>query len=368
MRFSSVQKITGSVLLSGLLGLMWWMLPTNSSQPLSAERLPVEALLTAAEPFADPPAEWDYQFPADHGAHPEQFGEYWLVAGRLHTPRQQTLGFQLAFYRLALTTDATHRTSHWAAQQVYRAQLVLDSAQDGWAEERYSREALGLSGAEPYSVWLEAWSLVFDPECDCWRLHVALDDQRLNLRLQAATAPPLPITGVPGLTVAQPGSHGYWWPDLQVQGQWQYGAEEHAVTGEAVLEHVWGRRLPVAQGQLTLNRLWLVLDEGTALRCLQLRRRGGGGRLLGECVLWSAQSDSPAWQPSSDRLRPLDSTQTPLTWLLERPAQALQVEFAAVRPQARNGLLPAWSGLLKGRGERDGQALSGWGWLEFTQP
>lgn len=339
-------------------------------QSAAAQRLPIGELLTAAEAFADPPAEWDYQFPADHAAHPEQFGEYWLVVGRLHTPEHHTLGFQLAFYRLTLAAEAVQSASHWRTQAVYRAQLVLDSAQGKVAEERYSRDALGLSGTEHYAIWLEDWSLVFVPDCDCFRLQAMLDNQRLTLTLDAATAPPLPITGVPGLPVSQPGSHGYWWPDLQVHGQWQVGAEHHAVTGEAILEHVWGRRLPVAQGQLTLNRLWLVPEEGTALRCLQLRRRGGGGRPLGECLVWSAHSPTSAWQPDVDRLQPLDAVRSapPPTWLLERPAQSLRVEFTAVQPHMREGLLPVWSGLLSGYGEHAAQTLSGWGWLESTQP
>lgn len=339
-------------------------------------RLPIGALFAAAERFADPPADWDHRFPVDHGVHPDQFGEYWLFAGRLDDDPGIT-GFQLVFYRLALTPDPLPTDSAWVPRQIYRAQLVLDGPQSGGphsggphsgeavAEERYSRDALGLSGADRQSVWLEDWAMNFEPDCGCFILRAATGDLAIELTVNPGGKEPIPITGVPGPEFGEPGSHGYWWPGLRIHGR----MGDDPVAGEAVLEHVWGRRLPVAQGQLTLNRLWLELTDGTALRCVQLRRRGGGGTPLGGCLAVSPEGElhQPGRRDHELTTTGFSPNGYPLDWSLNWPALDLTLAFEPQRRQPPHAfMLPIWSGLLQGGGDRNGQSVQGWGWLELS--
>lgn len=351
--------------------LLLWMGLWNAS-PVRQEPAvaPVmEGLTEMAEGFADPPREWDYRFPKDHGGHPEQFGEYWLYTGLLEDATNTPLGFKLAIYRLALTPEPVVSESAWSTREIFWAQLVLDAGPHGkpQEEERFSRGAAGLSGAQDGRIWVDDWSVTYRPDCACFSLTAATDAVSLDLTLFPETPEPIPFKGVPGLETAEPGAHGYWWPRQRIQGQVHDAAGSRQVTGAAMLEHAWGRRLPVAQGQMTLNRFWVALADGTSIRCVQLRRRSGGGIPLGDCLWLSAGGESRqisgrGLEPSTRR-----SAEYPLQWNLQSSETSTSLSLSTDQKRAPLDFrLPAWSGLMQAEGTRDGQPLEGWGWLELS--
>ncbi|MGM0812779.1 MAG: lipocalin-like domain-containing protein [Pseudomonadota bacterium] len=350
-----------------LAGLYYW--DTDPEHPAPEATLSPDSLSAAAEAFSDPPAEWEYRFPADHGNHPEQFGEYWWFAGRLRDDTGRMRGFQLAIYRLALSREPPDTASRWDTRDLYRGQFLLEpyGSDPVHAEERFGRDALDLSGSDEQRAWIEDWSVVHDPDCRCFRLRASTSDSRLHLTLHPSTPKPVHLRGIPGLDPLEPGSHGYWWPGLQVTGEFEHEGELASVTGDAVLEHVWGRRLPVAQGQLTLNRLWLSLDDGTAVRCMQLRRRGPGGVPLGDCLIHAPDAE-PA-RIASAALAPVEAGDGdyPLHWRLEADEPRIALGIRAPRERAAPAFrLPLWSGLMQADGSLKGEPVQGWGWLELS--
>jgi len=64
---------------------------------------------------------WDFQFPRDHGSHPEFRTEWWYYTGNLDGPNGEEFGFQLTFFRSALTPEEAERPSTLASNQVYMA-------------------------------------------------------------------------------------------------------------------------------------------------------------------------------------------------------------------------------------------------------
>ena len=117
------------------------------------------------------------QFPRDHGAHPEYQIEWWYYTGNLHTDDGKAFGYQLTFFRFALTPQMPERTSGFATNQVYMAHFAVTDAANGeyFCFERRSRGAGGLAGAtgDPtYKVWLEDW-FATETAPGVMRLHVA---------------------------------------------------------------------------------------------------------------------------------------------------------------------------------------------------
>ena len=102
-------------------------------------------------------------FPADHGAHPDYRSEWWYFTGNLATREGRHFGFQLTFFRFALSPDEPVRDSAWASRQIWMAHFAVSDPGAGRFEfrERLSRGALGLAGARtlPLAVWLDDWRL-----------------------------------------------------------------------------------------------------------------------------------------------------------------------------------------------------------------
>jgi predicted secreted hydrolase len=104
-----------------------------------------------------------FVFPDDQGPHPEYQTEWWYYTGNLETSTGRHFGYQLTFFRRALTPALASRASDWAANQIYFAHFALTDVQSNehFAAERFSRGAAGLAGAvgNPHRVWLENWEL-----------------------------------------------------------------------------------------------------------------------------------------------------------------------------------------------------------------
>ncbi|MGH2541497.1 MAG: lipocalin-like domain-containing protein, partial [Ardenticatenaceae bacterium] len=64
-------------------------------------------------------------FPDAFGPHPDYQSEWWYYTGNVETVSGRPFGYQLTFFRRALTPDAPARESALAANQVYMAHFAL---------------------------------------------------------------------------------------------------------------------------------------------------------------------------------------------------------------------------------------------------
>ena len=122
------------------------------SDTLGAEESAGYARALAPRPFV---------FPADHGPHPEFKTEWWYYTGNLAAADGRRFGYQLTFFRIALTPQPIPRASAWGVNQLTMAHFAVTDAEGKRfvSAERFARNALGLAGAqaEPFRVWLEDW-------------------------------------------------------------------------------------------------------------------------------------------------------------------------------------------------------------------
>ena len=104
----------------------------------------------ADERFARALEPMTFQFPRDHGAHPEYQIEWWYYTGNLRTDNGEAFGYQLTFFRFALTPQMPERISHFATNQVYMGHFAVTDAANNeyFCFERRSRGAGGLAGAD----------------------------------------------------------------------------------------------------------------------------------------------------------------------------------------------------------------------------
>lgn len=221
-----------------------------TAEPTRVRSTMVEALGRGADlAYAHPMTPLDFQFPADHGAHEQYQTEWWYYTGNLADEDGVPYGYQLTFFRSALTPEAPQRVSDLAASQVYMAHFALT---DGKARrhhsfDRYSRGGGGLAGTvtEPrFEVWLEDWEVV-QVEPGLYRLRAeTAESEGVAIELELRETQPPVLHGDRGLSQKGPevGNANYYYSlvRMETDGVINIGDRAVAVDGLSWMDHEFG--------------------------------------------------------------------------------------------------------------------------------
>jgi predicted secreted hydrolase len=345
---------------------------------------------------ADSPRPFD--FPSDHGPHPEYRTEWWYVTGNLRTDAGRRFGYQITFFRSALAAHPPVDASPWRAQQAYMAHFAVADVEAGrfHAFERFARGAGGLAGAraEPFRVWLEDWRLDRAPDARTparvtapaltrpvdaahppLRLRAADGDIALDLLLEPVK-PPV-FHGDAGLSRKGPepgnASRYYSWTRIHTSGVVMVGGERQQVEGTSWLDREWGTTA-LSPGVAGWDWFALQLEDGSELMLYRMRREDGSADPF----------SGGSYVPVSGPVLPLragDAEVTvtahwtsgrtgaryPSAWRITVPAAGLD---AQVRPMLADQELALsvryWEGAVTVAGEKAGRPLRGVGYVELT--
>lgn len=364
-----MRRATGTLLLVLALG-------ASASTPLDLLRGDV-----SSQGFASVTAPRTFDFPRDHGVHPEFRHEWWYLTGQLDGVRGEHFGFELTFFRFALAPPAAQPRSDsdsaWRTKQLYLAHFAVTDLERGTFHyaERDSREALGLAGAQfaPWRIWVEDWSIE-DASPSTWALHAAAESYGLDLELRPLMAPVL--NGEQGLSrksgMAGAASYYYSIPRIAVRGKVLREGRALAVQGLAWLDREWGSGA-LAPDQQGWDWFAVQFKDGSSLMFYCLRRRDGSRDAY----------SAGTWVSPEGRVRPLANRDVqievgshwssprggryPASWQLQVPALALDV---TVRPLLANQELATspryWEGAVEVTGQRASAGVSGRGYVELV--
>ncbi|WP_224982239.1 lipocalin-like domain-containing protein [Geomonas agri] len=319
-----------------------------------------------------------FTFPADHGPHPGFRNEWWYFTGNLQTRDGRRFGYQLTFFKTALTPAAVLRASAWGTNEVYMAHFALtDVAGKKYRfAERFSRAALGLAGAggNPLSVRLEDWTMLqTSPRPWGVRLTAAEPDFAVDFDLVSLKSEVLNGAGGLSRKGATPGNASYYYsiPRMATSGTIRIGTQRFAVSGLSWLDREWSTSA-LEPDQVGWDWFALQLDDGRDLMFYQLRRRDGssdpfsGGNLVAadgrstKLARDEVQLEVVSWWAS-----PASGARYPAVWRLRVPGQGIALEVVPRLPEQE--LLTAfryWEGAVEVRG-LDGSP-GGSGYLEMT--
>ncbi len=322
----------------------------------------------------------DFAFPRDHGPHPDYQTEWWYYTGNLTTATGGHVGYQLTFFRRALSPTAAERASPFAANQVYFAHFAVTDVAGGEhvSFERFSRGAAGLAGAtgEPFGVWLEDWRAeALDEAGNVVRLTAAQEGLRLDLTLRAVK--PIVAHGERGLSPKSetPGNASYYlsFTRMSTEGTVRLGGEPVRVTGESWFDHEWSTSA-LGPGAIGWDWFSLQLDDGQELMYFQIRREDGslepasGGTLV-------ALDGSTRWLSSAEvQIEVLDTWRSPNSgaeyparWRILIPTAGIDLMAEAwLADQEMQVSFVYWEGAVRLTGTSGGAAVAGNGFIELT--
>jgi predicted secreted hydrolase len=286
--------------------LLFALALATAAAAADAPRLPTYAAVVPGATF---------QFPADHGAHPEFRNEWWYVTGWLQPPDGPPIGFQVTFFRTRPSVDQDN-PSAFAAKQVLFAHAAISDPREKRLlhDQRVARAGFGLAEASPtdMDVVIDDWSLKRTTDN---RILAKIGGTEFAFDLAFDPMQPVLLQGENGFSRKGPlpeqASHYYSLPHLKVSGRVKRGNRSDTVTGTAWLDREWSSSYldPRAVGW---DWVGFNLDDGGALMAFQIRGPDGAALWAGGTYR-DAQGATTAFTPDDVRFTTVRNWRSPRT-------------------------------------------------------
>ncbi len=328
-------------------------------------------------------------FPRDEGPHDDYQTEWWYYTGNLQSETGEHFGYQLTFFRRALTSpdQRTARVSDWAADQVYMAHFALTDVAGNRHQsfEKLSRGAGGVAGAQadPFRVWLEDWSVTATeraPDGTVYRqppstLKAEAGGVALDMRLEDAKGPVL--QGDRGYSQKGPeaGNASYYYSltRMPTSGTVTVDGKQYAVSGLSWMDHEYSTSA-LGPEQKGWDWFSIQLDNDTELMVFQLRRADGSVDAFSSGTFVAADGSTTRLGPEDFKLEPTGRWRSPRSggeypagWRLTIPKLDLSLDVTPyVADQEMQVSYVYWEGAVRVAGNAGGQPVSGNGYVELT--
>ena len=317
----------------------------------------------------------NFEFPADHAAHPEYATEWWYFTGNLQSIRGERFGYQLTLFRIGLEPGAAAEDSTWRAHQLYMGHIAISDIerQQHLSAERFSRAAAGLAGARtnPLRIWLGPWSINGSSEQTFpLALSASSNNLSIDLRLRAGSKP-LVLQGDRGLSqksaAAGNASYYYSYTRLPTSGKIRLEDRVIEVEGNSWFDREWSSSA-LASDQAGWDWFSLQLENGQDLMFYQMRGKDGRPQEFSQGVLVDQQGRVQKLSLDNTRLTAVDAwtspegSRYPIGWQMQIPQHAIDINIeAAIADQEMSHTVRYWEGAVTVSGSHDGV-----GYLELS--
>ena len=351
----------------------------KSSALLSAALL--LSLRPAAAQYKSAQPGYRYEFPRDHFNHPDFQTEWWYYTGNLTTSDGHRFGFELTFFRQAVSCDPVSQSA-WDIRDLYLAHLALSDLDGGifYHAERTNRAGPGIAGVDQSTlrIWNGSWQITWSGSDQTLR---AIDD-RFSLAFQMHSEKPPVIHGEYGVSQKAEGQgHASQYislTHLKTLGTIVLNGETYQVSGLAWMDHEFFTN-QLEASQAGWDWFSLQLADNTELMLFQLRRKDGSIDPFSAGTFVDPQGKSHHLARTDFTLTPLgDSWKSPVTaatypvrWKLSVPKLGIELEVdTALKSQEVAGqskwLPNYWEGAITASGRKENSPLKGVGYLEMT--
>jgi len=325
-----------------------------------------------------------WNFPRDHGAHPEFKTEWWYFTGHLRDANGRVFGFQWTVFRNSLPTPESlpaEDRSAWRSGQVYLGHLALSDLKRGqfYYEESAARDALGMASASTSDFQVQLPGFSGGSQDKTWKIHGTRGPIVLDLSLNAP--PQVVFHGEAGYSPksqeAGYASYYYSIPVLPAKGTVQLLDQSWQVEGVAWMDHEFGSG-KLAPNQSGWDWMGLPLGGKSALMIYRLRdrldRKGdflSGTYIDSSGISHRLQASELRLTPSQEWTSPRSRGVYPLKWLVEIPAYGVNLtvsaDFADQELETRRSTqVTYWEGSVSIGGKVGSETVQSQGYLEMT--
>jgi predicted secreted hydrolase len=310
-----------------------------------------------------------FDFPEDHGPHPDFRIEWWYVTANLTDASGKPYGAQWTLFRQAARPGP--QGEGWASQQLWMAHAAVTRADSHRVSQKFARGGVGQAGvnAKPFQGWIDDWQMTApehsnDAELAPLDLSAAAADFAYALRLDTDRA--IVLQGEGGYSrKSERGQASYYYsqPFYRASGHISFDEGPIEVSGRAWLDREWSSQ-PLASDQSGWD--WFSLHVSSGEKLMLYRMRQAAGPYLSGTFIAANGSARPL---GSDGITmtprdviDIDGHRLPVSWRVEIPSLSLAIDTTPLNPKAWMGTsVPYWEGPISFAGSHDGV-----GYLELT--
>jgi predicted secreted hydrolase len=323
----------------------------------------------------------DWHFPQDFGPHNGYQTEWWYYTGNLETAEGRPFGFQLTFFRQALSPDTAQSvsTSNWRNNQIYSAHFTVSdiAQQQFYPFDRFSRSGNELAGAiaTPYHVWLEDWSAIEIAPGQV-QLRAQTSDVALNLIVEQ-TMPPV-LHGDRGLSIKglEPGNASYYYSLVQQPTTGTITIQDRSfdVTGLTWKDHEYSTS-SLSPGTVGWDWFSMQFDNGSALMLYLLRHEDGTIEPTSAGTFIATNGNLTPLTQQDWQIDVLDTWKSakshaiyPAQWNIRIPKLDLTLQGKSMmgNQELNTATATYWEGAVAFQGTQQERSLHGQGYVELT--
>jgi predicted secreted hydrolase len=322
-----------------------------------------------------------YAFPRDYFNHPDYQTEWWYYTGNLQSADGRRFGFELTFFRSAVTRDPS-KNSAWDVRDLYLAHFAVSDL-DGkkfFHAERTNRAGPGIAGADEalQKVWNGNWSVAWSDGQE--RLTAPGEGFAISISL-LPQKPPI-VHGENGVSQKSAGagraSHYFSETRLQASGSLVISKTKYDVTGSAWMDHEFFTH-QLASDQVGWDWFSLQLEDNSELMLFQIRRKDGSIDPFSAGTYVDAQGRARHLKKEDFELTPKGTTWSsahthavyPIQWVIRVPSLKITLDSWTTLPSQEfatvSEVSPSyWEGAIFLHGATGSKPLGGSGYLEMT--
>jgi predicted secreted hydrolase len=353
----------------------WLMLPHLRADPPPA---------TAPEAWQRAIGPWSWQFPRDHGAHPNFKTEWWYFTGNVKEEKTgRPFGYQLTIFRQGIQFQPAQATSKWAVRDIYFGHFTISdiSSDQFHVAEKVSRGSLGeaKTGTNRMDVALGPWTIQQDGTNE--QYHLVAHDADMAIDFAEHPLKPLVLEGVDGLSRKADGvgeaSYYYSYPRLATTGSLTVAGKTYDVSGLSWFDHEFSTS-SLGKDQVGWDWFCIQLANNEEVMLYAMRDKSGAMDPVSEGTWVKADGTTERLLPGSFSIEKKGTWKSPRSvavypagWHIVVPSHHADLTVSpAMADQelhlTKMGALDYWEGACSVEGTLGNAPVKGTGYTELT--
>jgi predicted secreted hydrolase len=311
-----------------------------------------------------------FDFPGDHGPHPDFRIEWWYVTANLTDAAGHAYGAQWTLFRQAARPGP--QGEGWASQQLWMAHAAVTRADTHRSAEKFARGGVGQAGVEakPFLAWIDDWQMTGSERTDDQALaplDVTASASNFAYALHLDAGLPVVLQGEAGYSrKSERGQASYYYsqPFYRASGHISFDDGPIEVSGQAWLDREWSSQ-PLSPDQRGWDWFALHFASGEKLMLYRIRQADRANAISGTFI--AKDGSATPFGPDGIDVTPKDAIEIaghrlPVTWHIAIAARAIAIDCTPLNPKAWMATsVPYWEGPISFTGSHDGV-----GYLELT--